>query len=377
MDPLDLSSKLINYRSITPKSSGSIEYLKKLLEKYNFECHFLEFGKYKVKNLYAFIKGGKGPTFCFAGHTDVVPPGDLNKWKTDPFKAVIKNGKLYGRGSSDMKSAIAAFIVASIDFLKKNDSKFKGTLAMLFTSDEEGEAEFGTKSVIKWLKKKKINIDYCIVGEPTNPNQLGEMIKIGRRGSINFNLEIYGVQGHVAYPEKAVNPIDNTLKICIKLKEPFDKGSENFQPTSLVITSIDALNNVTNIIPGKISMKFNIRFNDNFKSSEIINIVHKRIKSVTLNYKLKHRVSGESFINKSEVLTKSLIKSIKEITNLNPSLSTSGGTSDARFICELCPVLEFGLIGKTMHQTNEMMEIKNIKNLTKIYFELIKNIFND
>ena len=377
MDPIELSSKLIGYRSITPNSSGSIEYLKKLLEKNKFECHLLEFGKSKVKNLYAFIKGGKGPTFCFAGHTDVVPPGDLKKWKTDPFKAVVQNGKLYGRGSCDMKTAIAAFIAASMDFLEKNGSKFRGTIAMLFTADEEGEAEFGTKSVIKWLKKKKINIDYCLVGEPTNPNMIGEMIKIGRRGSINFYLEICGLQGHVAYPERAKNPIDIILKICEKLKEPFDKGSRNFQPTSLVITSIDTLNDVTNIIPEKINMKFNVRFNDNFKSDEVIRIVNKRIRSVTSKFVLKSSISGESFINYSKTFTDSLIRSIKKVTNINPSLSTSGGTSDARFICEVCPVLEFGLVGKTMHQTNEMMEIKNIKKLTKIYLELIKNIFTD
>ena len=216
-----------------------------------------------------------------------------------------------------------------------------------------------------------------MVGEPTNPNIIGEMIKIGRRGSINFYLEICGIQGHVAYPERTKNPIDIILKICEKLKEPFDKGSKNFQPTSLVITSIDTLNDVTNIIPEKINMKFNVRFNDNFKSDEVIRIVNKRIRSVTSKFVLKSSISGESFINYSKTLTDSLIRSIKKVTNVNPSLSTSGGTSDARFICELCPVLEFGLVGKTMHQTNEMMEIKNIKKLTKIYLELIKNIFTD
>ena len=375
MDSIELSSKLINFKSVTPNSSGSLEYLKNLLEKKGFNCHFLEFGRDKIKNLYALIKGGEGPTICFAGHTDVVPPGDLNNWKTNPFNAVIKNGKLYGRGSSDMKSAIASFVVAAIRFLDENNLKFNGTLSLLLTADEEGDAEFGTKSVVKWLKKKKMKIDYCLVGEPTNPNKLGEMIKIGRRGSVNFFLEIFGSQGHIAYPEKAINPIDSILKICTKLKEPFDRGSKNFQPTTLIISSIDVSNKVTNLIPGKANMSFNVRFSDNFRSKEIISIINKRIKSITTKYKLTSKVSGESFLNQSEILTNSISKSIKKVTNINPILSTAGGTSDARFISEICPVLEFGSIGKTMHKTNEMIEIKNIKKLTDIYFEFLKNIF--
>ncbi|MEE2695151.1 MAG: succinyl-diaminopimelate desuccinylase [Pseudomonadota bacterium] len=236
MDTIDLSSKLIRFKSITPNSSGSLEFIKSMLEEQNFKCYLLEFGKDKIKNLYASLKGGDGPVICFAGHTDVVPPGDIKKWKTDPFKPVIKKGKLYGRGSSDMKTAIASFIVASLRFLKKNQSSFNGTLSFLITADEEGDAKYGTKSVIKWLTKNKKKIDYCLVGEPTNPEKLGEMIKIGRRGSINFVLDVFGIQGHVAYPEKAENPIDKVMKICNELKKPFDKGSRTFQPTKLVIT---------------------------------------------------------------------------------------------------------------------------------------------
>ena len=201
------------------------------------------------------------------------------------------------------------------------------------------------------------------------------MIKIGRRGSINFILKILGTQGHVAYPEKASNPIDNILLICQKLKKPFDKGSKSFQPTSLVITSIDVSNNVTNLIPGIVEMRFNVRFNDNFKSSEIIKIVNERILSVTSKYNLASKVSGESFINYSEEFTQKIIKSIKRVTKKNPQLSTSGGTSDARFISTMCPVIEFGSIGKTMHQTNEMVEVKSIEDLTKIYYEFLKNFF--
>ena len=377
MDSIELSSKLIKFKSITPNSSGSLEYIQKILKKQKFECHFLEFGNYKVKNLYAILKGGKGPTFCFAGHTDVVPPGDLTKWNSNPFEPQIKNGKLYGRGSSDMKTAIASFMVATKNFIEKKNYTFNGTIAFLLTSDEEGEAEYGTKSVIKWLKKEKKSIDFCLVGEPTNPNKLGEMIKIGRRGSVNFSLEIYGEQGHVAYPEKADNPINHSIEVCRELSRPFDKGSKNFQPTKLVLTSVDTNNEVSNLIPSSVQIKFNIRFNDNFKSSEIIKIVNKRIKNITPNYKLFSKVAGESFINNSKVFTDSLMKSIKKITKIQPSLSTSGGTSDARFISQMCPVLEFGLIGKTMHKSNEMVEIKNINKLTMIYFELLSDIFGE
>jgi succinyl-diaminopimelate desuccinylase len=377
MDTIELSSKLIKFKSITPNSSGSLEFVKSILEREDFKCRLLEFGKDKIKNLYASFKGGDGPVICFAGHTDVVPPGDINKWKTDPFKPVIKNGKLYGRGSSDMKTAIASFLVASFRFLKKNQFSFNGTLSFLLTADEEGDAEYGTKSVVRWLKKNKKKIDYCLVGEPTNPEILGEMVKIGRRGSINFVLDVFGVQGHVAYPEKAKNPIDKIMMICDELKKPFDKGSRTFQPTKLVITSIDVSNNVTNLIPGKAKVRFNVRFNDLFKSCDIIKIVNKRIKLDKRYYKLNFKVSGESFYNYSKKLTNAIIKSVRKITKKNPELSTSGGTSDARFISEICPVVEFGSIGKTMHQTNEMVELKNIDKLTEIYFYFLENIFND
>ena len=374
-DSVKLASELIEFKSITPKSSGSLEYIKTLLEEKKFECNLLEFGKDKIKNLYASFKGGEGPILCFAGHTDVVPPGDIKKWNSNPFEATSRNGKLYGRGASDMKTAIASFIVATENFLKKNNSVFDGTISFLLTSDEEGEAEYGTKSLIKWLKAKKKKVDFCLVGEPTNPNKLGEMIKIGRRGSINFSVEVSGEQGHVAYPEKAENPIDYIIQISKKLSKPFDKGSKNFQPTKLIITSIDTSNEVSNLIPSKAYIKFNVRFNENFKSSDIIKIVNERIKSVTSKFKLSSKVSGESFINYSHTLTQSLVRSIKTVTKLKPSLSTSGGTSDARFISEICPVLEFGSVGKTMHKVNEQVDLKNINILTEIYYQFIDNIF--
>ena len=375
MDTIELSSKLIKFKSITPDNSGAIDYIQKVLKKKKFNCHILESGTNKIKNLYASFKGGEGPNLCFAGHTDVVPPGDLKKWKTNPFEPHITNGRLYGRGASDMKTAISSFMVATEIFLEENKFAFDGTISFLITSDEEGEAEFGTKSLIKWIKSKKKKIDYCLVGEPTNPNRLGEMIKIGRRGSINFLLEVFGEQGHVAYPEKADNPIDNLEKIFKELHKPFDSGSKRFQPTKLIITSIDSSNFTSNIIPGKVEIRFNVRFNDKFNSQQVINLIKKRIKSVTTKYKLSSKVSGESFFNYSNILTDSLVRSIKTVTGCNPILSTTGGTSDARFISEICPVVEFGLVGKTMHKVNEMVEVRSIDKLTKIYHQFIKNIF--
>ncbi len=377
MDPIDLSSKLISFKSISPKSDGSIEFIQKILQAKKFKCNSLEFGRPKVKNLYAEYTGGKGPTVCFAGHTDVVPPGDIKEWESNPFKSTIKNGNLYGRGASDMKTGIASFLSATIFFLEKKQGRFNGCLSFLITSDEEGNANYGTKSVVEWLEKKKKKIDFCLVGEPTNPSLLGEMVKIGRRGSLNGVIDIKGKQGHVAYPEKATNPIDCLLKICDVIQQPLDEGSKIFQPSKLVITSIDVNNKVTNIIPGNAKIRFNVRFNNNFTSKKIIEILEQRIAKVDNNIKISFKVSGESFFNFSEKLTDAISKSIKKITKKTPILSTSGGTSDARFIAKLCPVIEFGIVGKTMHQTNENVSIKDIASLSKIYFEFLENIFSE
>ncbi len=377
MDALKLTEDLIRFKSISPSSEGSLEYLEEVLKTYKFECHLLEFGDQKVKNLYAVLRGGDGPNVCFAGHTDVVPPGDQDSWDSDPFVPFQKDGKIYGRGASDMKSAIAAYLSAVIFFLKKKNYKFNGSISFLLTADEEGDANFGTKMVVDWLEKKKIKLDFCLVGEPTNPLKLGEMVKIGRRGSLNGHITVIGKQGHVAYPKLALNPIDGILKICNELKLPLDKGSKAFQPSNLVITSIDVGNNITNLIPNKGSIKFNVRFNDNFDSTSLINLLHNRIKKTDENYRLEVSVSGESFFNFSEKITQAIVNSIQKITKLTPELSTTGGTSDARFISKLCPVIEFGLIGKTMHQVNENVEIKDIKNLHNIYSEFIENIFSD
>tara|TARA_B100000579_G_C22807704_1_gene843437 strand:+ start:104 stop:1246 length:1143 start_codon:yes stop_codon:yes gene_type:complete len=375
MNLIDLSSNLIKFKSISPKSAGSIEYIADLLKKKKFDCHMLEFGQKKIKNLYAEFSNGSGPNLCFAGHCDVVPPGDVKEWDSDPFDPLIKDGRIFGRGACDMKPAIAAFLFSTLKFLDDFKNVFNGTLSFLITADEEGDADFGTKKVVEWLEDNKFKIDFCIVGEPTNPNFLGEMIKIGRRGSLNGEIVIKGVQGHVAYPEKAKNPIDNVIKICNAIKLPLDKGSKYFQPSHLEITSIDVGNNVPNLIPSTAKIKFNIRFNDNHNSSDIKKMLKNRLDSVTKNYKLKTKTSGESFINNTKDLTQALISSIKRTVNKNPVLSTSGGTSDARFISKICPVLEFGLVGKSMHKINENSKIKDIEKLSQIYYEFIRNLF--
>jgi succinyl-diaminopimelate desuccinylase len=274
-----------------------------------------------------------------------------------------------------MKTAIAAYICSAKKFLDETEN-FNGTISFLLTADEEGDADYGTKSVVEWLKKNNKKIDYCLVGEPTNPNSLGEMIKIGRRGSLNADLLVIGKQGHVAYPEKCLNPIDQVPQICSVLSEKFDEGSSNFQPTKLVITSIDVGNQVTNLVPNKVKLKFNVRFNDKFKSNDIIGILKERLDSIGCKYELSTKVSGESFFNYSEKLTKSVVKAVKKVTTKEPELSTSGGTSDARFISELCPVIEFGIVGNTMHQVNESISVNDIESLSAIYFEFMKNMFD-
>ena len=376
MDVLKISSDLMSFRSISPHSEGSLEYVKKLLEGWDFDCHLLEFGENKVKNLYASYSSGNGPNVCFAGHTDVVPPGDIKEWDSEPFTPLVKNGILFGRGASDMKTAIAAFLVSSRKFLSSHKN-FNGSISFLLTADEEGDADYGTKTVVEWLINNNKKIDYCLVGEPTNPNKLGQMIKVGRRGSLNGEIIIKGKQGHVAYPEKCKNPIDDLLNVCSSLNEKLDDGSKTFQPSKLTITSIDVGNKVTNLVPNSVKLKFNVRFNDNFKSEDIIKIINNRLKSSNCNFDLKTKVSGESFFNFSEKLTESIVKAVKKVTKIEPELSTSGGTSDARFISKICPVIEFGIVGKTMHQINENILITDIEKLSEIYYLFLENIFKD
>ena len=378
---IKLAKELIKFPSVTPVDAGVMKFLEKKLKKLGFKTKIIEFKEKNfkpVKNLYARI-GNKEPNFCYAGHLDVVPPGNLNDWTVNPFKPSIKKGHLIGRGANDMKSSIAAFVSAVSIFLKMN-SNFKGSISLLITGDEEGEAVNGTKKVVDYLKKKRERINFCLVGEPTNPNKLGEMIKIGRRGSLTGKLTINGIQGHVAYPQRANNPSTTIIKILNDLKNiKVDKGTKNFQPTNLEVTKININNNADNVIPGLAEATFNIRFNNKHSSSSIkkrLNQIFKKIsKKNKSKFKIEYRVSGEAFLTKPNNTTFMIQDVIKKVTKIKPKLSTTGGTSDARFIKKISSCLEFGLVGKTMHKVDEAVSLKDLKNLTKIYQNILQRYF--
>tara|TARA_B100001142_G_scaffold111558_1_gene113527 strand:- start:2774 stop:3928 length:1155 start_codon:yes stop_codon:yes gene_type:complete len=378
---ITLAKELIRFPSVTPIDAGVMKFLTKKLTAIGFKCKILEFKDRKskpVKNLYARF-GKSQPNFMFAGHLDVVPPGNLSDWTVKPFNPTIKKNHLIGRGANDMKSAIASWIVAVNNFVKIN-KEIKGSISLLITGDEEGDAINGTKKVVDYLKKKKEKINFCLVGEPTNPNKLGEMVKIGRRGSITGELTIIGIQGHVAYPNRANNPSNTMVKILKEIKEiKFDKGTKDFQTTNLEVTKINIDNTADNVIPGLAKATFNIRFNNKHSSSSIkkrLNKIFKRIvKKDKSNFKIKYRVSGEAFLTKPNKTTYMIQDVIKKITKIKPKLSTTGGTSDARFIRKIAPCLEFGLVGKTMHKVDEAVSISDLKKLTKIYSEILKNYF--
>ena len=381
INELQLAKELIRFPSITPVDAGVMKFLEKKLKKLGFKTKILEFkekGFQPVKNLYARL-GNKGPNFMFAGHVDIVPPGNRKNWTINPFRPSVKKGYLIGRGANDMKSSIAAFVSALSIFLSKN-KKFNGSISLLITGDEEGDAVNGTKKVVEYLKKKKEKIDFCLVGEPTNPNKLGEMIKIGRRGSLTGNLTIFGLQGHVAYPQRAINPSTIIVKILKELKEIiFDKGTKNFQPTNLEVTKININNSADNVIPAKAEATFNIRFNNKHSSTSIkkkLNKIFVKINNKNRSkFKINYRVSGEAFLTKPNKTTYMIQNIIKKITKIKPKLSTTGGTSDLRFIKKISPGLEFGLVGKTMHKVDEAVSLKDLKNLTKIYTIILQDYF--
>ena len=381
LNELQLAKELIRFPSITPVDAGAMKFLEKKLKRLGFKTRILEFkerGFKPVKNLYARF-GNKSPNFCYAGHLDVVPPGNIKDWTTNPFRPSIKRGHLIGRGANDMKSSIAAFVSAVSTFLSKN-KKFNGSISLLITGDEEGDAVNGTKKVVEFLKKKREKINFCLVGEPTNPNVLGEMIKIGRRGSLTGKLIIFGLQGHVAYPSRANNPSTTIVNILKELKEiKFDKGTKNFQPTNLEVTKININNTADNVIPATAEATFNIRFNNKHSSNSLKKKLNKIFRKITKKhkskFKIEYRVSGEAFLTKPNKTTFMIQNIIKKITKLKPKLSTTGGTSDLRFIKTICPGLEFGLVGKTMHKVDEAVSLKDLKRLTKIYENILKDYF--
>ena len=381
LNELQLAKELIKFPSITPSDAGVMKFLEKRLKKLGFKTKILEFKEKNfqpVKNLYARL-GSKEPNFCYAGHLDVVPPGNIKDWTINPFRPSVKKGHLIGRGANDMKSSIASFVSAVSKFLIENKN-FNGSISLLITGDEEGDAINGTKKVVDFLKKKKEKINFCLVGEPTNPNKLGEMIKIGRRGSLTGKLKIFGSQGHVAYPHRANNPstiIVNILKVLKEIR--FDKGTKDFQPTNLEVTKININNKADNVIPGIAEATFNIRFNNKHSSSSIkkrLNKIFDKInKKNKSKYKIEYRVSGEAFLTKANKTTYMIQNIIKKITKIKPKLSTTGGTSDLRFIRKISPGLEFGLVGKTMHKVDEAVSLKDLKNLTTIYQNILQNYF--
>ncbi len=381
INELQLAKELIRFPTVTPVDAGVMKFLEKKLKKLGFKTKLLEFKEKNfkpVKNLYARL-GRKGPNFCYAGHLDVVPPGNIKDWTINPFKPSVKNNHLIGRGANDMKSSVAAFVSAVSNFLSKNE-KFNGSISLLITGDEEGDAINGTKKVVEYLKKRKEKINFCLVGEPTNPNKLGEMIKIGRRGSLTGRLTIFGLQGHVAYPTRANNPSTIIVNILKELKDiKFDKGTKDFQPTNLEVTRININNTADNVVPAIAEATFNIRFNNRHSSTSLKKKLNKIFRKITKKhkskFKIEYRVSGEAFLTKPNKTTFMIQNVIKKITKLKPKLSTTGGTSDLRFIRKISPGLEFGLVGKTMHKVDEAVSLKDLKNLTKIFESILKNYF--
>ena len=381
INELQLAKELIKFPSITPIDAGIMGFLEKKLKKIGFKTKILEFrdkNSKPVKNLYARL-GNKTPNFCYAGHLDIVPPGNIKDWTVNPFKPSIKGGHLIGRGANDMKSSIAAFVSAVSTFLN-NNKKFQGSISFLITGDEEGDAINGTKKVVDYLKKKKEKINFCLVGEPTNPNKLGEMIKIGRRGSLTGKIKIIGEMCHVAYQHRGNNPSTTLVKILKEIKDlRFDKGNKHFQPTNLEVTKIYIDNNADNVIPATAEATFNIRFNNKHSSSSIKKRINRILSKINTKnkskFKIDYRVSGEAFLTKQNATTNMIQNVVKKITKIKPKLSTTGGTSDARFLKNISPCLEFGLVGKTMHKVDEAVSLNDLKKLTKIYANILNNYF--
>lgn len=379
-DPLFLAIDLVRCPSVTPADEGALDVLQTALEKNGFKCHRLPFSSEEgghVDNLYARF-GASGPNVCFAGHTDVVPPGDETDWKYPPFGAEVVDGVLYGRGASDMKGAIAAFVAAAARYIRHNKETFEGSISLLITGDEEGQARNGTVKVLEWLKQKGETIDACLVGEPTNPKTLGEMVKRGRRGSLNVTVTALGKQGHAAYPERAQNPVPELTKILEALRTwKLDAGTEHFQPSNLEVTNLMAGTGAFNVIPGSASAKFNIRFNTLHTSETLMDQIRKIVAETGVKHTLDFEVIGEAFLTDIGKLAKSLEGAIIEVLGLQPEFSTTGGSSDARFIKDVCPVVEFGLTGETIHAVNECVRIEDIENLTRVYEKFLERAFHD
>ena len=380
MDPVDLAQALIRCPSVTPADEGAMDVLQSALEELGFTCHRLPFATGnapEVQNLYARI-GDRAPNFCFAGHTDVVPVGDANEWSVDPFAAEIKGDRLYGRGASDMKTAIAGFAAAAARFLESRDNGFPGSISLLITGDEEGEAVNGTVKVLEWLREKGEVLDACLVGEPTNPETLGDMMKIGRRGSMTAFLTVHGASGHAAYPHLADNPVERLVKmLSAVLDKPLDDGTEHFQPSTTVVTTIDVGNPVANVIPARAEARINVRFNDLHTGAGVETLLRRRLDDIGGDYDLDARVSGESFLFPPGPLSNLVAGAVEKATGKRPEFSTAGGTSDARFIKDHCPVCEYGMTNQTAHKADENALVSDIQLLSDIYQSVLDGFFAD
>jgi succinyl-diaminopimelate desuccinylase len=381
-DPLTLASELLRCPSVTPTEGGALAALERVLKEAGFTVHrpiFAEPGTPPVENLYARIGSG-APNLAFAGHTDVVPPGDEATWRHPPFAGTVEAGTLYGRGAVDMKGAIACAVAASIDHLAARGGKSNGSISFLITGDEEGVAVNGTVKLMQWAKERGETFDHCLLGEPSNAAAVGDTIKVGRRGSLNGTLVVTGKQGHVAYPERADNPVRGLVTLMSALMaEPLDHGSANFGASNLEFTSIDIGNTTVNLIPGEASARFNIRFNDCHSQTSLRMLIEKRARAAAderVRFHIDWQASNaESFVTSPGPFLDLVVSAITEVTGRAPTLSTTGGTSDARFIKNYCPVLEFGLIGQTMHQVDESTPLADLATLTAVYRRILDRYF--
>ena len=371
---VQLAQRLVRCPSVTPVEGGALDLLQDEFTKLGFDCTRLPFGarEKRIDNLFA-RRGKFGPHFAFAGHTDVVPVGDAAQWQHDPFGGALVDGKLYGRGTADMKGSIAAFVAAVSALDSANDT---GSISFIITGDEEGKADFGTVKMVDWLRVNNQVPDVCVVGEPTNPARLGEVIKNGRRGSLSCQLRVDGVQGHVAYPHLADNPITRLIAMLAPVNGiALDGGNDYFDSSTANVTGINTSNEAGNIIPASVSAKFNIRFNTEHKSDDLIGWLEEHFNRVGGEWTATWRASAQPFVTPAGSLTALMQTAIESVTGQKPILSTSGGTSDARFITNICPVAEFGLVGQTMHQVDEHVDAADIDQLAKIYHEMLVRFF--
>ena len=382
--PVELARELIRCPSVTPADAGALDVLERALARSGFQCRRLTFsedGTPPIDNLFARIGLG-APHLCFAGHTDVVPPGDEGSWKYPPFGAVVEDGVLFGRGASDMKGAIAAFAAAAVDFARAKGDDIPGSISLLITGDEEGPAINGTRKVLDWMAASGEQPDHALVGEPTNAMRLGEAIKIGRRGSLNGRLVVSGVQGHVAHPHLAKNPLKGLVAALARLyDQPLDFGSAYFSPSNFEVTSIDVGNVATNVIPVKAEAMFNIRYNDRHSAdslkTRVWEVAAKLLEPSGLLFELAFEPPSHTFLTEPGPLDSILTQAVREVTGITPSLSTDGGTSDARFIKELCPVVEFGLLTKTIHKIDENVSLADLDRLTAVYRRFLDLYFEE